>query len=114
MTIRDGVMWDSTPPRAVTAADVVRGIKRACNPSTTAFGGMADFEAVIKGLTEFCTGYPKAASTDAKALATYEEGHNVSGITVSGSTITFQLTQPAAWLTGAMTMARSSPRRWRP
>jgi peptide/nickel transport system substrate-binding protein len=104
VTIRDGVMWDSTPPRAVTAADVVRGIKRACNPSTTAFGGMADFEAVIKGLTEFCTGYPKAASTDAKALATYEEGHNVSGITVSGSTITFQLTQPAAWLTGAMTM----------
>jgi peptide/nickel transport system substrate-binding protein len=104
VTIRDGVMWDSTPPRAVTAADVVRGIKRACNPSPTAFGGMADFEATIKGLTEFCSGYPKAAATDAKALAAYEEGHNVSGITVSGNTITFQLTQPAAWLTGAMTM----------
>ena len=104
VTIRDGVMWDSTPPRAVTAADVVRGIKRACNPSPTAFGGMADFEATIKGLTEFCTGYPKAAATNAAALKAYVEGHNVSGITVSGSTITFQLTQPAAWLTGAMTM----------
>jgi peptide/nickel transport system substrate-binding protein len=104
VTVRPGVMWDSTPPRAVTAEDVVRGIKRACNPSPTAFGGMADFEATIKGLTEFCTGWPKAAATSAAAQKAYLDSHNVSGITVSGSTITFQLTQPAAWLTGAMTM----------
>jgi peptide/nickel transport system substrate-binding protein len=104
VTIRSGVMWDSTPPRAVTAQDVVRGIKRACNPSPVAFGGMADFEADVKGLTAFCTGYPKAAATNAAALKAYVEGHNVSGITVSGNTITFQLTQPAAWLAGAMTM----------
>jgi peptide/nickel transport system substrate-binding protein len=104
VTIRSGVMWDSTPPRAVTAQDVVRGIKRACNPSPVAFGGMADFEADVKGLTAFCTGYPKAAATSAAAMKAYIEGHNVSGITVSGNTITFQLTQPAAWLTGAMTL----------
>jgi peptide/nickel transport system substrate-binding protein len=104
VTVRDGAMWDSTPPRAVTAADVVRGIKRACNPSPTAFGGMADFESTIKGLTEFCTGYPKAAATNAAALKAYVEGHSVAGITVTGNTITFHLTQPAAWLTGAMTM----------
>ena len=35
----------------------------------------------------------------------YIEGHNVSGITTSGNTITFKLTQPAAWLQGAMTLA---------
>jgi peptide/nickel transport system substrate-binding protein len=34
----------------------------------------------------------------------YIEGHNVSGITTSGNTITFELTQPAAWLVGAMTL----------
>src|SRR5690349_10724733 len=30
--LRPGVMWDSTPPPAVTAHDVVRGIKRLPNP----------------------------------------------------------------------------------
>ena len=104
VTIRSGVMWDSTPPRPVTADDVVRGIKRACNPSPVAFGGMADFEATIKGLSAFCSGYPKASATNAAVMKTYIEGHSVSGITVSGSTITFSLTQPAAWFTGAMTL----------
>ena len=51
VTIRSGVMWNTTPARAVTAADVVRGIKRACNPSPVSFGGMADFKATIVGLT---------------------------------------------------------------
>ncbi len=68
VTLRSGVMWNTTPPRAVTAADVVRGIKRACNPSPVSFGGMADFESTIVGLTAFCTGYPKAAATSAAAL----------------------------------------------
>ena len=49
VTIRSGVMWNTSPPRPVTAADVVRGIKRACNPSPVSFGGMADFEATIQG-----------------------------------------------------------------
>ena len=35
----------------------------------------------------------------------YIEGHNVSGITTSGNTITFTLTKPAPWLVGAMTLA---------
>jgi len=104
VTIRSGVMWNSTPPRPVTAADVVRGIKRGCNPSPAAFGGMADFEATIKGLTEFCAGYPEKSASDAAVMKQYIEGHNVAGITASGSTITFSLTRPAAWLVGAMTM----------
>jgi peptide/nickel transport system substrate-binding protein len=104
VTIRSGVMWNSSPPRPVTAADVVRGIKRGCNPSPIAFGGMADFEATIQGLTAFCTGYPAAAATSASAMKKYIEGHNVSGITISGDSITFTLTKPAAWLTGAMTL----------
>src|SRR5580658_5396751 len=30
--LRSGAKWNSTPPRAVTAADEVRGIKLLCNP----------------------------------------------------------------------------------
>ena len=36
----------------------------------------------------------------------YIEGHNVSGITTSGNSITFTLTKPAPWLVGAMTLPR--------
>jgi peptide/nickel transport system substrate-binding protein len=104
VTIRSGVMWNTSPPRAVTAADVERGIKRACNPSPASFGGVADYEATIKGLTAFCTGYPEKAASDATAMKNYIEGHNVSGITVSGNSITFSLAKPAPWLVGAMTL----------
>jgi peptide/nickel transport system substrate-binding protein len=104
VTLRSGVMWNTNPPRPVTVADVVRGIKRACNPSPVSFGGMADFIDTIKGLSAFCSGYPEKAATDAAALKQYVEGHNVSGITTSGNTITFELTQPAPWLVGAMTL----------
>jgi peptide/nickel transport system substrate-binding protein len=104
VTLRSGIMWNTSPPRPVTAADVVRGIKRACNPSPVSFGGMADFEATIKGLSQYCAGYPAAAATSASAMKKYIESHNVSGITTSGNSITFTLTRPAAWLTGAMTL----------
>jgi peptide/nickel transport system substrate-binding protein len=104
VTIRGGVKWDTSPPRDVTAADVVRGIKRACNPSPQAFGGMADFETTIAGLSAFCTGYPANAASDAAALKAYVESRNVAGITTSGNTITFQLTRQAAWLESAMTL----------
>ena len=104
VTIRSGVMWNTSPPRAVTAADVVRGIKRACNPSPSSFGGMADFKDTIKGMSAFCAGYPSKAATDPATLKSYVEGHNVTGITTSGNSITFALTKPAPWLVGAMTM----------
>src|SRR6266568_7700724 len=105
VTVRSGVMWNTSPARAVTAADVVRGIKRACNPSPVSFGGMADFEATIEGLSAFCAGYPEKSATDAAVMKQYIESHNVSGITTSGDSITFTLTKPAPWLVGAMTLA---------
>lgn len=108
VTLRSGVMWNTSPARPVTAADVVLGIKRACNPSPVSFGGMADFEATIQGLTAFCAGYPAASATSAAALKSYVDSHNVSGITTSGNSITFTLTRPAPWLVGAMTMGAFS------
>jgi peptide/nickel transport system substrate-binding protein len=104
VTIRSGLMWNTTPPRPVTAADVVRGIKRACNPSPVTFGGVADYGGTIKGMTAYCNGYPAAAASNAAAMKKYIESHNVSGITTSGNNITFTLTRPAPWLIGAMTL----------
>ena len=34
-TIRTGAMWNTSPARQVTAADMVRGVKRTCNPGAT-------------------------------------------------------------------------------
>jgi len=104
VTLRSGMMWNTTPARPVTADDVVRGIKRACNNSVVSFGGMADFESTIVGLSQFCQGYPAAAATNAAVMKQYIETHNVSGISASGNTITFKLTRPAPWLLGAMTL----------
>ena len=104
VTIRSGLMWNTTPPRPVTVADVVRGIKRACNPSPVTFGGVADYGGTIKGMTAFCSGYPAASASNAAAMKQYIESHNVSGITTSGNSITFTLTRPAPWLIGAMTL----------
>ena len=104
VTIRSGVMWNTSPPRPVTVQDVVRGIKRACNPSLNTFGGMADFESTIKGLTAYCSGYPAAAATNAAVMQRYIESHDVPGISVSGNSITFTLTRPAPWLIGATTL----------
>ena len=42
-------MWDTSPPRQVTAADAVLGLKRACNPAQP-FGGLPDFETHHRGL----------------------------------------------------------------
>ena len=40
--LRKGAMWNTSPARQVTAADVVRGVKRTCNP-VQPFGGIPDF-----------------------------------------------------------------------
>jgi peptide/nickel transport system substrate-binding protein len=104
VTIRSGLMWNTTPATPVTAQQVVWGLERACNPSPVSFGGMSDFKNTIVGLAAFCSGYPAKAATDATVLKNYVMSHTVSGITTSGNTITFQLTQPAAWIEGAMTL----------
>ena len=44
-------MWNTTPPRQVTAADVVRGVKRSCNP-TYPFGGQPDISDILAGLQD--------------------------------------------------------------
>jgi len=109
ITIRQGADWNTTPARQITAADVILGMKRACNPTPTHFGGLADYEAVIVGYTQFCTGFAKVSPTSLTAINKYMNTHQISGVTASGETLTLNLTQPSAYLTGAMTMDSWSP-----
>src|SRR5262249_39930048 len=95
-TIRDGAQWNTCPARQGTPADALRGLERACNP-VQPFGGLPDFESIIVGYTQFCTGFQALGATATPAaIKKYLASHTISGVTVSGQTITFNLTQPAS------------------
>jgi peptide/nickel transport system substrate-binding protein len=101
ITIRTGVMWNTTPPRQVTAADAVLGLERACNP-VQPFGGLPDFETLIVGYSDFCTKFGALGSTATAAqIKSFLDNpsNTISGVTASGETITYHLTQPASYFT---------------
>ena len=113
VTIRTGAMWDTSPPRQVTAADALLGLKRSCNP-TQPFGGLPDFEALIVGYQAFCDGFAKVSSTSVSAIKKYIETHQISGVKASGADDHVQpgRTRRATSRT-CCSWTRSPRRRWR-
>ena len=94
--IKSGVKWDTTPPRQVTAQDFVLGFKRLCNP-VNPVGAPSYYESTIVGFKEYCEPMLALSSSTAAAIASYMQGHDISGITTSGNdTIKFSITQPAS------------------
>jgi peptide/nickel transport system substrate-binding protein len=111
VTLRKGVMWNSDPPRQVTAADVVRGVKRSCNP-TAPFAGQADFADILAGYQSFCTAFSSVLATSAPAQKQFIDTHNISGVSVDPSdelTVDFTLTKPAAYFTGILSLGPFNP-----
>ena len=106
VTIRTGAMWDTTPARQVTAADALRGIERSCN-GVQPFGGLPDFESLIVGYSDFCTGFAKA--TTPAAMKSYLASHSPSGIKVSGQTISYTLVHPASYFPGQLELDAFAP-----
>ncbi len=106
--IRPGVQWDTSPARQVTAQDVVRGVKRTCNPAQP-FGGLPDYETLIAGMTTFCDGFAKVQPT-AGAIKGYLDSHDISGVTAKDDrTVVFTLTQPASYFVDMLTLPAFSP-----
>ena len=106
VTIRTGAMWNTTPARQVTAADALRGIERSCN-GVQPFGGLPDFESLIVGYSDFCTGFAKA--TTPAAMKSYLASHSPSGVKVSGQTISYTLVHPASYFPGQLDAGRLRP-----
>jgi peptide/nickel transport system substrate-binding protein len=107
VTIRSGAMWDTSPPRPVTAADALRGLKRACNPAQS-FGGLTDFEDLIQGYAAFCNGFAKVRQSVA-AIRGYLDSHQIPGVTASGQIITFRLAHSASSFAFMLTMSPFNP-----
>ncbi|MDQ6616991.1 MAG: ABC transporter substrate-binding protein [Actinomycetota bacterium] len=106
--IRPGAMWNTTPPRQVTAADEVLGIKRLCNPSNPT-GAPGYFTATIVGMMAYCDGFGKV-TTDVAAIKTYINGNDVSGVkALDDMTVQFTLTQPATDFINILSLPFTSP-----
>jgi ABC-type transport system substrate-binding protein len=93
--LRPNVMWDTTPPRPVVAADWVRSFKRMCNP-VAPVGAPAYFTSTIAGMSAYCAAESKIPGT-AAAIASFINGHSLSGVTaVNSTTLVFHLLHPTA------------------
>ncbi|MGH9076685.1 MAG: ABC transporter substrate-binding protein, partial [Acidimicrobiales bacterium] len=110
VTIRTGAMWNTSPPRQVTAADAVLGLKRACNP-VQPFGGLPDFSTLIAGYASFCAGFAKVPHTVA-AIKTYVDSNQIQGATVdpsNPSTIVYRLTKPTSYFQDMLVLPAFNP-----
>jgi peptide/nickel transport system substrate-binding protein len=110
LTIRSGVMWDTTPPRQVTAADAVRGLDRTCNPAQP-FGGLPDFEPLIEGMQAYCDAFEKVKPT-VPAIQAFLSHHSIPGVTADPSnplTVVYKLNRPATYFTSQLAMPAFSP-----
>jgi peptide/nickel transport system substrate-binding protein len=78
ITIKQGAQWNTNPPRQVTAADTVIGVKRSCNPAQP-FGGLPDFQDLIAGFKQFCDGFADVGQ-DAPSIKKYIEATPLPGV----------------------------------
>ena len=94
--LRPGVMWNSSPARAVVAGDFVREFKAMCNP-VLGVGNPLYFVPVIAGMKTYCAAYAKVPATATAAqLAAFQNSHTISGVSApNASTLVVKLVQPA-------------------
>jgi peptide/nickel transport system substrate-binding protein len=93
--LRPDVMWNSTPPRPVTAEDFVRSFERMCNP-VAPVGAPSYFTTTIQGMAAYCQAESKIPGT-ATAIANFINSRAISGVSAPNSTtIVFHLLRPTA------------------
>lgn len=110
VTIRRGAMWNTKPPRQVTAADAVRGLERTCNPEQP-FGGLPDFDDLIAGFSKFCEEFEKVPPT-VTAIKAFLATNSIAGARVDPAdpmTVVYTLTHPATYFQGVLSMPAFSP-----
>jgi len=99
-TLRPGLMWNTSPPRAVTSQDFARGILRNCDPTLAPNGNPGYYESTIAGFAAYCSAFEGSNPSESPAARAkfINDAMNggVSGIkTPDANTIVFTLTQPA-------------------
>jgi len=100
--IKQGVMWDTTPARQVTADDFIREFKAFFNP-VSPVGNPGYYTSTIKGLTAYSNeetaffANAKKEPPTAANIAAFQNSHNIAGIkAINASTLQFTLMAPAS------------------
>jgi peptide/nickel transport system substrate-binding protein len=100
--IRRGVMWNTSPPRQVTASDFIREFKAFCNP-VAPVGNVLYYESTIAGFTSYCNaedahfGAKNAPKGTAANIAAWQNSHTISGLSAPDPlTLRIKLVQPAS------------------
>ena len=111
VTIRTGADWNTSPARQVTGADAMLGLKRSCNPTPAHFGGLAGLRGHRSwATTSSAPASPRSRPTSLSAIKNYMNTHHISGVTASGNTVTYNLTQPVELLRRRADAGRRSTR----
>lgn len=106
--LRGGAKWDVPGGRQVTAPDVVRGIKRLCNPADPS-PLLPYFTGTIQGLGHFCAGFATIAKTPT-AMASYLESTPLPGVHADNDmTVSFHLLAPTRDFLNLLTLPAASP-----
>lgn len=109
--LREGVRWDSTPVRDVTARDFIRGIKRIANPVMGA-GARHYFTSTILGMEQYCAAYDSAflgKQPTAADLADFQNCHSIAGLQAADDrTLIITLVQPASDFLNILAMGFAS------
>jgi len=106
--LRRAVRWNTTPPREVTAQDVVRGMKLLCNPVVPA-GAPGYYTSTISGMSDYCDAFAKVPGTIAD-IKRFVESRDIEGVKATDDfTVVFRLIQPASDFLNILGMVFASP-----
>ena len=93
--LKDGVRWNSTPVRAVTAQDFVRAFKYFCNP-VSPVGAPGYYTSTIAGMAHYCADFTQVPGTK-DAIRQFIDTHEIEGVrAVDAATLEFTLVAPAS------------------
>lgn len=109
--LRPGAMWDTTPPRQVTAHDVVRGFKRMGNPVRPA-AALAYFTSTIRGMRRFCQEYAAATPGQPSAadLAAFTAANEIPGVfALDDDSLVIELERPALDFVNMLALPCAAP-----
>ncbi|MEI6667758.1 MAG: ABC transporter substrate-binding protein [Acidobacteriota bacterium] len=106
--LRRDVLWDSRPPRAVTAHDLVRAFKLFCNP-VSPVGAPGYYTDTLAGMAGYCGQFARVPGT-VEAIRTFVTTHDLEGVSATNDfTIVFRLHAPAPDFLNIVAMPFASP-----
>lgn len=109
VNLRADVYWDSSPKRAVTAADFVLGFKRLCNPTPNSVGAPSFYRDVFVGMDEYCDRFANV-EPDVASIRRFISENEIEGVRAEDEdTLVFTLTKPTADILNILAMPFSSP-----